>query len=227
MSCPAGCYAESGDLQRAQQCYQRAIAAKRAALGPAHAAVSASLVALSQLLARQGRAEAAAQALQEQPQLPGRPGAGRLARCAPGSSLRAPGDYVSNFPPLRLILEMASKPKKPSKTLKVPTPGLPPGALTCCCRWGSCAGGWGSLIRRWRSGAGCTRPRPRPTPAAAPPAAAAGLLAMALQEQQRFDEARALLEQLLSIRAVRACAPVPCGPLACSRRPGTHLMLPC
>ncbi len=64
--CPAGCYAESGDLQRAQQCYQRAIEAKRAALGPAHAAVAASLVALSQLLARQGRPEAAAQALQTQ-----------------------------------------------------------------------------------------------------------------------------------------------------------------
>lgn len=62
----AGFHAESGDAQRAQRCYQRAIDAKRAALGPAHPAVCASLVPLAWLVAKQGDLQRGAALLEQQ-----------------------------------------------------------------------------------------------------------------------------------------------------------------
>ncbi len=62
----AGFHAESGDAQRAQQGYQRAIDAKRAALGPTHPAVCASLVPLARLVAKQGDLQRGAALLEQQ-----------------------------------------------------------------------------------------------------------------------------------------------------------------
>ena len=61
-------------------------------------------------------------------------------------------------------------------------------------------------------------------PGSAATAAAAGMLAMELQERGKYDEARGLLEQMLSILAVRCCAAVR---WSCCCVPWSHGCLPC
>lgn len=76
-------------MKRAQHCYERAVHAKRAALGPAHPSVSASLVALARLVAERGDLQQASALLEQQLQYVDGQGqqasrGGQLpARCSP------------------------------------------------------------------------------------------------------------------------------------------------
>jgi tetratricopeptide (TPR) repeat protein len=62
----AGFYIESGDARKAQEYYQQAVQAKRAALGPMHPSIVQSLLPLARLLRAQGKQSEASAILQQQ-----------------------------------------------------------------------------------------------------------------------------------------------------------------